>query len=81
MGFALYGALPGQAAPADAAYAQAGTTDPSARQAPRVRRARTRIEIRPARKLVRECVSWLEPEARPSGTVIVPRMRCWWRAG
>jgi hypothetical protein len=30
---------------------------------------------------VRECTSWLEPEARPSGTVIVPRMRCWWVRG
>lgn len=26
----------------------------------------------------RTCTSWLEPEARPSGTVIVPRMHCWW---
>jgi hypothetical protein len=26
----------------------------------------------------RACTSWLEPEARPSGTVIVPRMRCQW---
>ncbi|MEX0752661.1 MAG: hypothetical protein WD073_07015 [Xanthobacteraceae bacterium] len=26
----------------------------------------------------RACTSWLEPEARPSGTVIVPRLRCWW---
>jgi hypothetical protein len=42
---------------------------------------RPRIEIYPARKLVRECTSWLEQEARPSGTVIVPRMRCWWRPG
>jgi hypothetical protein len=46
-----------------------------------VQHARPRIEIRPARKLVRECTSWLEQEARPSGTVIVPRMRCWWRPG
>jgi hypothetical protein len=46
-----------------------------------VQRARPRIEIHPARKLVRECTSWLEQEARPSGTVIVPRMRCWWRPG
>jgi hypothetical protein len=29
----------------------------------------------------RQCTSWLEPEARPSGTVIVPRMRCWWVRG
>jgi hypothetical protein len=28
---------------------------------------------------VRDCTSWLEQEARPSGTVIVPRMRCAWR--
>jgi hypothetical protein len=27
---------------------------------------------------VRDCVAWLEPEARPSGTVIVPRERCAW---
>jgi hypothetical protein len=27
---------------------------------------------------VRECSSWLVQEARPSGTVIVPQMRCWW---
>jgi hypothetical protein len=29
----------------------------------------------------RDCTSWLEPEWRPSGTVIVPRMRCWWVRG
>ncbi len=27
---------------------------------------------------VRQCVSRLVPEYRPSGPVIVPRMRCWW---
>jgi len=27
---------------------------------------------------VRECSSWLTEQARPSGTVIVPEMRCWW---
>jgi hypothetical protein len=30
---------------------------------------------------VRDCVAWLEPEARPSGTVIVPRQRCQWVRG
>jgi hypothetical protein len=30
---------------------------------------------------VRDCVSWLEPDPRPSGTVIVPRMRCAWVRG
>lgn len=29
----------------------------------------------------RECVARYVQEARPSGTVIVPRMRCWWVAG
>lgn len=27
---------------------------------------------------VRQCGSWLAAEYRPSGTVIVPKMRCWW---
>jgi hypothetical protein len=27
---------------------------------------------------VRQCTSWLAPENRASGTVIVPQMRCWW---
>ncbi len=27
---------------------------------------------------VRQCVSWLATEYRPSGKVIVPHMRCWW---
>lgn len=30
---------------------------------------------------VRECTSWLAAENRPSGPVIVPRMRCWWQPG
>ena len=29
----------------------------------------------------RECAAKLVPEARPSGTVIVPRMRCLWVPG
>jgi hypothetical protein len=32
----------------------------------------------PGPRAVRQCVSRLVPEFRPSGTVIVPRMRCWW---
>jgi hypothetical protein len=27
----------------------------------------------------RHCRSWLAQEYRPSGTVIVPRMQCWWQ--
>jgi hypothetical protein len=30
---------------------------------------------------VRQCSSWLAAENRPSGAVIVPRMRCWWQPG
>jgi hypothetical protein len=48
-----------------------------------------RIIIRPRRYLypypgpsaVRHCTSWLQPEYRPSGPVIVPQMRCWWVEG
>jgi hypothetical protein len=52
----------------------------------RVRPPRPRIRIYapyayPGPNAVRHCTSWLEPEWRPSGTVIVPRMRCWWVSG
>jgi hypothetical protein len=30
---------------------------------------------------VRQCAARLVQEARPSGTVIVPRMNCWWQPG
>jgi hypothetical protein len=42
-----------------------------------VRRSRPRIVVRPE-NVVRECRAWLAPERRPSGTVIVQHMRCWW---
>jgi hypothetical protein len=35
----------------------------------------------PGRNAVRQCVSWLATEHRPSGTVVVPHMRCWWQRG
>jgi hypothetical protein len=35
----------------------------------------------PGPDAVRQCASWLAPEYRPSGTVIVPKMRCWWERG
>jgi len=35
----------------------------------------------PGPDAVRQCASWLAPEFRPSGTVIVPKMRCWWERG
>jgi len=68
-------ALAQDRAPAATAFAQA--SEPP-------RRAPARIVVRPLARShpgpnsVRQCVSWLEPEYRPSGTVIVPRMHCWW---
>ena len=35
----------------------------------------------PGPGFVRDCVGWLEPEDRPSGTVIVPRQSCGWVCG
>lgn len=35
----------------------------------------------PGPGFVRECASWLAPENRLSGPVIVPKMRCWWQPG
>ena len=32
----------------------------------------------PGPNAVRECNAWLAVERRPSGTVLVPRERCWW---
>jgi hypothetical protein len=47
----------------------------------------TRIRVHPLAQTypgpdaVRQCTAWLAPEYRPSGTVIVPKMRCWWERG
>ena len=35
----------------------------------------------PGRNAVRECSATYVQEYRPSGTVIVPRMNCFWRPG
>jgi len=35
----------------------------------------------PGPNAVRECVAWLAPQYRSSGTVIVPHTRCWWQRG
>jgi hypothetical protein len=35
----------------------------------------------PGRNAVRQCVAWLRPEHRLSGTVVTPQMRCWWERG
>lgn len=50
------------------------------------RRAPTRIRVYPryqrlSPNAVRECSATYVQEFRPSGTVIVPRMYCFWRQG
>jgi hypothetical protein len=68
-------------------------TDLSA-QSRRVRRPPTRIRVYPTynpddvypryfpgRNAVRDCTATLVEEFRPSGTVITPRMNCFWRPG
>jgi hypothetical protein len=52
----------------------------------RRRRAPTQLRVIQERvylppTAVRTCDAWYEQEFRPSGTVIVPRMRCRWVAG
>lgn len=45
-------------------------------------RPRTRLRVYPGRRLLyRDCDFHLAQEWRPSGTVIVPRMHCWWVRG
>jgi hypothetical protein len=74
---------------------QSAATDMSA-QSRRVRRPPTRIRIYPryipdadgvypryfpGRNAVRDCTATYVQEFRPSGTVIVPRLNCFWRPG
>jgi hypothetical protein len=59
-------------------YASARTTNEFAAQSPR-----PRVTIYPRQKQlsansVRQCRAQLVKEYRVSGTVIVPRMQCWW---
>ena len=35
--------------------------------------------VEPPPNAKRYCTSWLQKEARVSGPVIVPHMRCWWQ--
>jgi hypothetical protein len=66
-------------ASADAAPRRAGTYEWSTQHD---YRGRPRIRVTPdPRSFKRDCVAWYEQEWRPSGTVVVPRMRCWWTRG
>jgi hypothetical protein len=53
------------------------TSAQSRRRPPRVRIYRSY----PGPNARRECVAHYEQEFRVSGTVIVPRMNCWWTPG
>lgn len=84
---------PGAQAQTATQVAQAGDTAPAARRArPRVRIYRNDIRrnedergvyprYNPGPNAVRDCTAHLVQEYRPSGTVIVPRMNCFWRPG
>jgi hypothetical protein len=76
-----------------AVQASQSGTDLSA-QSRRTRRSPTRIRVYPrynpddvypryfpGRNAVRDCTATLVEEFRPSGTVITPRMNCFWRPG
>lgn len=62
------------------APAMTSATDVSAqartRRPPRIRVTRQAGYLPP--DAVRECRAWYVQEYRPSGTVITPRMQCWW---
>src|SRR4051794_21447907 len=83
----------GTAPRGSAASAQPAATDISA-QSRRYRRPPTRIRVYPlynpddvypryypGSNAVRDCTAHLVQEFRPSGTVITPRMNCFWRPG
>ena len=86
-----------QTAPKSMRTAQASqpiVTEASAQR--RIRRPTTRLRVYPnyelepdgvypryypGRNAVRDCTATYVEEYRPSGTVIVPRMSCYWRGG
>jgi len=80
------GVLPlGQAVAQYATPAQASSDGAAMRRALVHPPARIRVhplaQSYPGPDAVRQCASWLASEYRPSGTVIVPKMRCWWERG
>ena len=69
---------------AGASFATPGFAAPDATKEISAQR-RARVVITPARSgypgpsAKRECESWLQVENRPSGQVLTPQMRCFWR--
>ena len=74
--FASLAVLPATAKTAPAMKEAAVSSEFSAQSRPRAR-----FRVYPGRLLYRDCRFWLAQEWRPSGTVIVPRQRCWWVRG
>jgi hypothetical protein len=85
-----------QTAPSRTHMAQAVQLAATETPAPRARRPPIRLRVYPryqaepdgvypryfpGRNAVRECTATYVQEYRPSGTVIVPRMSCYWRRG
>jgi len=93
VGLSMTGAVAqAQTSPSGMRTAQAAPTDTSAQQRRRVIRrvpVYPREEWRPpvypqynpGRNAVRDCTATYVQEYRPSGTVITPRMNCYWRPG
>lgn len=77
LAIALAGAIVAVAAPPAAAQTQRGTevAQASSRQRIIVTPGRTR----PGPNSTRQCQARLVEQHRPSGTVIVPVMHCWWQ--
>jgi len=62
--------------------ASAATDNDTSNEISDQRRPRITVYPRPSYPgpyATRHCDSWLEKEYRASGTVVVPRMRCYWR--
>ncbi len=64
---------------ARASYASAAPTHEFSAQAARPRVTITPRSGYPGPNAKRYCRSWLAKEYRVSGTVVVPRMQCWWQ--
>ncbi len=95
-GILLMPATGAQAQGAGTQLAQARTSAEEFSAQRRIRRPPTRIRVYPryvpdadgvypryfpGRNAVRDCTASYVQEFRPSGTVIVPRMNCFWRPG
>jgi hypothetical protein len=83
-----------QTAPSGTQMAQQSAASESSAQSRKTRRPPTRLRVYPSynpddvypryypgRNAVRDCTATYVQEFRPSGTVITPRMNCFWRPG